>query len=90
MRGGFLNANHIHFYGITIVMYLKYKKHNPPHVHAITQDFDVPFLIATGELMEGYFPPKAKALVAELVRKYQKELEEMWETEKYIKLPPID
>ncbi len=35
-------------------------------------------------------PPKAKALVAEFIRKYQKELEEMWETEKYIKLPPID
>ena len=79
-----------HFYGITIVMYLKYKEHNPPHIHAITQDFDAPFLIETGELMEGYFPPKAKALVAEFIRKYQKELEEMWETEKYIKLPPID
>ena len=79
-----------HFYGITIVMYLKYKEHNPPHIHAITQDFDAPFLIATGELMEGYFSPEAKALVAEFIRKYQKELEEMWETEKYIKLPPID
>lgn len=79
-----------HFYGITIVMYLKYKEHNPPHIHAITQDFDAPFLIATGELMEGYFPPKAKSLVAEFIHKYQKELEEMWETEKYIKLPPID
>jgi len=31
-----------------------------------------------------------KALVAEFIRKYKKELEEMWETEKYIKLPPID
>ena len=79
-----------HFYGITIVMYLKYKEHNPPHIHAITQDFDAPFLIETGELMEGYFPPKAKALVSEFVHKYQKALEQMWETENYIKLPPID
>ena len=71
-------------------MYLKYKEHNPPHIHAITQDFDAPFLIATGELMEGYVPPTAKILVKEFIQKYQKELENMWETEKYIKLPPID
>ena len=75
-----------HFYGITIVMYLRNKEHNPPHVHAITQDFDAPFLIATGEIMEGEFPPKAK----ELVKEYQKELEEMWETETYRKLPPLN
>ncbi len=69
---------------------LRNKEHNPPHIHAITQDFDAPFLIATGELMEGEFPPKAKALVKEFVMKYQKELNQMWETEQYIKLPPLD
>ncbi|MBP5169098.1 MAG: DUF4160 domain-containing protein [Oscillospiraceae bacterium] len=79
-----------HFYGITIVMYLRYKEHNPPHIHAITQDFDAPFLIATGEIMDGVFPPKAKAMVKEFVLKYQKELNEMWETEEYKKLPPLD
>ena len=52
-----------HFYGITIVMYLRYKEHNPPHIHAITQDFDAPFSIDTGEIMDGFFPPKAKAMV---------------------------
>ena len=79
-----------HFYGITIVMYLRNKEHNPPHVHAITQDFDAPFLIATGEIMEGEFPPKATELVKEFIMTYQKELEEMWETETYRKLPPLN
>ena len=32
----------------------------------------------------------AKAMVKEFVLKYQKELNEMWETEEYIKLPPLD
>lgn len=77
------------FYGIIIVMYLKNKEHNPPHVHAITQDYAAPFLIATGELMEGEFPSKAKNLVKEFILNYQKELEEMWVTEKYKKLPPL-
>ena len=79
-----------HFKGIIIVMYLKNKEHNPPHIHAITQDFYAPFLISTGEIMEGDFPSKAQVLVKEFILKYQTELEEMWETEKYVKLPSID
>ncbi len=78
-----------HFYGIIIVMYLRNKEHNPPHVHAVTQDFAAPFLIGTGEIMEGEFPSKAKNLVKEFILNYQKELEEMWETGQYRKLPPI-
>lgn len=78
------------FYGITIVMYLRNKEHNPPHIHAITQDFAAPFLISTGEIMDGEFPVKAQTMVKEFIQKYRKELEEMWTTEKYIKLPPIE
>ncbi|MBR2800970.1 MAG: DUF4160 domain-containing protein [Erysipelotrichaceae bacterium] len=79
-----------YFYGIIIVMYLRNKEHNPPHVHAITQDYDAPFLIATGEIMEGSFPAKAKVMVKEFILQYQKEPEEMWETETYRKLPPLN
>ncbi len=78
-----------YFYGIIIVMYLKDKEHNPPHIHAITQDFDAPFLIENGEIMEGFFPVKAKAIVKEFVMKYRDELMDMWETGIYVKLPPI-
>ena len=77
------------FYGIIIVMYLRDKEHNPPHIHAITQDFDAPFLIENGEIMEGFFSVKAKAIVKEFVMKYRDELMDMWETGIYVKLPPI-
>ncbi len=40
--------------------------------------------------MEGEFPAKAKAMVKEFILKYKKELEEMWETEQYKKLPPLN
>lgn len=79
-----------HFYGIIIIMYLRGKEHNPPHIHAITQDYDAPFLISTGEKIDGYFPPKAEMMVKEFILKYQKELEKMWETESYHKLPPLE
>lgn len=78
-----------YFYGIIIVMYLRNKEHNPPHIHAITQDYDAPFLIATGEIMEGEFPAKAKAMVKEFILLNQKDLEEMREEERYSKLPPL-
>lgn len=77
------------FSGIIIIMNLRGKEHNPPHIHAVTQDYVAPFLIETGEIMEGEFPPKSLALVKEFILKYRKELEEMWEKEEYIKLPPL-
>ena len=79
-----------HFKGIIIVMYLREKEHNPPHIHAITQDYAAPFLLATGEIMEGEFPAKAKIYVREFIEHYRKELEEMWETGVFTKLPPIN
>ncbi|MBQ3895117.1 MAG: DUF4160 domain-containing protein, partial [Clostridia bacterium] len=53
-------------------------------------DFDAPFLISTGEIMEGVFPAKAKELVKEFILTYRKDLEEMWETGQYRKLPPLE
>ena len=79
-----------HFYGIIIVMYLRDKEHNPPHVHAITQEYDAPFSLKTGELIEGVFPKKAASMVKEFILINQTELEDMWESGVYRKLPPLD
>ena len=80
-----------YFYGVTIIMRLKDKEHEPPHIHAVTQKDHAPFLICNGELMvDTKFPPKAKAMVKEFILKNQKELLEMWETGNYKKLDPIE
>ena len=63
------------FNGIIIFMYLRNKEHNPPHIHAVMQDYYAPFLISTGEIMEGTFPGKAAAMIKEFIMTYQKELE---------------
>ena len=39
--------------------------------------------------MEGEFPAKAEAMVKESILLNQKDLEEMWEEERYSKLPPL-
>ena len=79
-----------HFYGITIVMYLSGKEHNPPHIHAITQDDVAVFQIATGKIMQGKFPAKAAQLVEEFIVANREELNRMWETGEYKKLPPLE
>ena len=77
------------FQGIRIVMRLRGKEHAPPPVHAFYQDFEAPFEIATGEIMASAFPEKQAAFVKHFILHYRQELEEMWETEQYKKLPPI-
>ena len=52
--------------GIAIIMNLRGKEHNPPHIHAVTDDYVAPFLIATGEIMEGDFLPKQQHLLKSL------------------------
>mgnify|MGYP003310300520 FL=1 len=48
------------FYGIMIVMYLRNKEHNPPHIHAIYGEYDASFYISSGEIYEGDFPKNGK------------------------------
>ena len=71
-------------------MHLKNKEHNPPHIHATYGNESASFYIADGEIYEGSFPNKAKKMVKEFVLKYQKELLNMWETEKYVKLEGLN
>ena len=78
------------FYGIYIMMYLKNKEHNPPHIHAFYGNEAATFYIADGEIYEGSLPPRAKKMVKEFILKYQKELMEMWETGVYKKLKGLE
>ena len=77
------------FYGIIVFFNQRGKEHNPPHIHAITADYEAAFLLSDGTIMAGEFPPKGLAMVSEFILNNQKELEEMWETGSYHKLPPI-
>ena len=74
------------FYGIIIMMYLRDKEHNPPHIHAFYGSDAATFLISNGELYEGSFPNRAAKMVKEFVLKYKEELLNMWNTGIYNKL----
>ena len=53
------------FYGIIIRMYFQQAEHNPPHIHALYGEDMAAVDIQTGEVLEGYLPPKALAMVQE-------------------------
>jgi len=78
------------FYGIIIMMHLRNKEHNPPHIHATYGNDAASFYISSGEIYEGSFPNRAQKMVKEFVLRYQKELLDMWENERYIKLKGLE
>lgn len=78
------------FYGIVIRMYFLSSEHNPPHIHAIYNDDMAAIDLRSGEVLEGHLPKKALSLVREWVADNKAELLEIWETQEFKKLPPLE
>ena len=78
------------FYGIIIRMYFLQSEHNPPHIHAIYGDHVALIDIKTLKVLEGHLPPKALSLVIEWMMTHQNELIEIWETQNFKQLPPLE
>lgn len=78
------------FYGIAIRMYSFQKDHNPPHIHAIYNEDAAAIDILTGKMMDGNLPPKALSMVQEWVALNKDELMEIWKTQEFKKLPPLE
>lgn len=78
------------FYGIIIRMYFLQSGHNPPHIHAIYDDNVAAIDFMTGNVLEGYLPPKAMTMVKEWVEINREELKKIWETQEFKSLPPLE
>ena len=76
------------FYGIVVKLF--FGDHPPPHFHAVYGEYIGLFRIDTLEMFEGDLPPRAHKLVVEWGKIHQDELKEMWETQKFRKLSPLD
>jgi len=78
------------FYGIVIRMYFLQSEHNPPHIHAIYNEDVAAVDIMTGEVIEGHLPAKALGLVREWILIHKDALAEIWNTQQFRKLPPLE
>ena len=77
------------FYGIVIKMFFKPKEHEPSHIHALYGEYMGEFNIQTNEMIQGDLPMKAQKMVTEWLEEHRDELQEMWDTQKIQKLPPL-
>lgn len=78
------------FYGMIIKMYFQQKEHNPPHFHVVYGDYIGVFEIETLKMTEGDLPQKAIGLVKEWALQHQGELMNIWNTQNFEHLPPLE
>ena len=76
------------FYGILIKMY--FREHGVAHFHAIYGEFNGVFEVGSLNMIEGDLPARAQRLVRDWAEQYKDELQRMWETQDYKKLPGLE
>jgi hypothetical protein len=76
------------FYGIVIKLF--FGDHPPPHFHAVYGEYVGLFDINTLEMIEGDLPRRAKKLVIEWAKSNQADLQAMWDSQEFRKLPPLE
>lgn len=76
------------FYGILIKMY--FREHGVPHFHAVYGEYNGVFDVNTLDMIEGDLPSRALRLVHDWAEQYSEELQRMWETQDYKKLPGLE
>ena len=77
------------FNGIIIRMYFQQAEHNPPHIHAIYNEDVAAVCINDMKILDGSLPPKILLMVQKWVSLHQNKLLQIWETQHFIKLPPL-
>lgn len=78
------------FYGMVIKMYLLGKEHNPPHFHVMYGEYNAVIDIRTLAMIEGDLPAKGYSMVREWAQKYQNDLLDIWQTQNFRNLPPLE
>jgi hypothetical protein len=79
------------FMGISIAIY--FRDHNPPHFHAIYNEYDIEIEIKNFTVLDGKLPARILGLVMEWAELHKEELMDNWnliqETGKFRKILPL-
>ena len=78
------------FYGMVVKMYFLGSEHNPPHIHVVYGEYLGVIDIQTQAMLEGDLPRKALSRVQEWTGLHQAELLDMWKTQQFRALPPLE
>jgi len=72
--------------GIRILIHLRSKEHNPPHIHAVFQQYEAIYSLSDEERLDGLLPSKEEKIVKSFIKKYRQDLINMWNSESYEKI----
>ena len=78
------------FYGLIVKMYLRSKDHNPPHIHILYGEYAGVYELDPPQMVEGDLPRRAQNLAMEWIKQNQAALLEIWNTQNFRHLPPLD
>lgn len=78
------------FNGLTVKMYYRQNEHNPPHIHFFYGEYQGVLEIKTGKLIDGKLPKTALKMAQEWTLLYTAELSQIWNSQKFYELPPLD
>jgi len=67
-----------------------FREHGVPQFHAVYAEYNGVFDVNTLVMIEGDLPPRAQRLVRDWAELYKDELQKMWETQDFKKLPGLD
>lgn len=78
------------FYGIIIRMYLIDSEYPPRHIHVKYADSEAVMELENLNIIDGALPRKCRQLVREWAEEHQDELIDMWETQNFHKIQPLE
>ncbi len=78
------------FYGIIIRMFLIDREHPPRHIHIKYGEYEAVMSLTSLELIDGKLPNKCLQLVREWAELHQAELIEIWDTQKFHPVQPLE
>lgn len=78
------------FYGMVVKMYFGASEHNPPHFHVVYGEYAGVFDLQTLTMTEGDLPSKAQSMITEWAAQYKDTLQQIWNTQEFVAIPPLD
>ena len=78
------------FYGIIIRMFLIDREHPPRHIHAKYGEYMAVIGLEDLKIIEGKLPKRCERLVREWMEIHQQELIDMWDTQNFHPIEPLE
>ena len=78
------------FYGIVIRMFLIDREHPPRHIHIKYGGYLAVMELDNLNIIEGRLPKRCRQLVREWAEIHQQELVEMWNTQNFHPIEPLE